>query len=651
MYRFSHICKTSLLLAVLASVSACASTASHSGQLPRFASQQEFDDLLEGWARLSQPSPVVPAPPPPPVESTEPPHTASADKVGAAGELHRVPVTGSKIENETEPSITNVQTEGVDEGGIVKRHGDYLLILRRGLLTSLHIGDDGLRKVSQINAYAPDMDGRDSWYDEMLISGDSVVVIGYSYQRKGTEVGLFQINAQGQLKYRETWHLASGDYYSSRNYASRLVGSTLVLYAPLPVELWGKPEVSYPGISRWRGAQIPQAFDRLLTAQQIYRADLGIEPMFDGITLHTVTRCRLDIQPMRCEASAVLSEAALEFYVSSDSVFLWVLRDKPEQDGRQAMSMVLRMPLDGSAATALKADGWPIDQMSFLQSDDGYLNVLVASQGNGQSMWNAEKHCCSVALLRTSLSSFGDATASAAPEDYRALPAISAYASWQNRFIGDWLVYSGSQWWSKQSDDDIPAYALRWAGAGAVSTLKVPHDIERIEAIGRDAVLIGNSKHALAFSSVALGADQASVHDQWQMPGVVQGERRTHGFFYRADGQQQGIIGLPIMREGVSGSRGFLGAPDGQSAITFLRNDALRWRALGELTAQPNVRDDQCVASCVDWYGNARPIFIGQRVFALMGYELIEGQIEGDVIRERRRLDFAPLVTDTSKQP
>ena len=53
---------------------------------------------------------------------------------------------------------------------------------------------------------------------------------------------------------------------------------------------------------------------------------------------------------------------------------------------------------------------------------------------------------------------------------------------------------------------------------------------------------------------------------------------------------------------------------------------------------------DGCRASCVDWYGNARPIFLGQRVFALMGYELVEGAAAGDAIRELRRVDFAPAV-------
>jgi hypothetical protein len=42
----------------------------------------------------------------------------------------------------------------------------------------------------------------------------------------------------------------------------------------------------------------------------------------------------------------------------------------------------------------------------------------------------------------------------------------------------------------------------------------------------------------------------------------------------------------------------------------------------------------------VDWYGNARPLFVGQRVFALMGYELVEGVLKDQRIQEVRRVDF-----------
>jgi hypothetical protein len=44
----------------------------------------------------------------------------------------------------------------------------------------------------------------------------------------------------------------------------------------------------------------------------------------------------------------------------------------------------------------------------------------------------------------------------------------------------------------------------------------------------------------------------------------------------------------------------------------------------------------------MDWYGNSRPIFLGDRVLALMGYELVEARVDGDTLRTVRRASFAP---------
>ena len=66
---------------------------------------------------------------------------------------------------------------------------------------------------------------------------------------------------------------------------------------------------------------------------------------------------------------------------------------------------------------------------------------------------------------------------------------------------------------------------------------------------------------------------------------------------------------------------------------------------LGDLSARGNGNggaDDGCKASCVDWYGNARPVFLRGRIFALLGYEIVEGRITGAGIEEVRRASFSP---------
>ncbi len=62
---------------------------------------------------------------------------------------------GEGLANKDE-SVTNTQHAGVDEGGIVKLHGDHLVVLRRGRLFTVAIGDNALKPISAVNAFGPD---------------------------------------------------------------------------------------------------------------------------------------------------------------------------------------------------------------------------------------------------------------------------------------------------------------------------------------------------------------------------------------------------------------------------------------------------------------------------------------------------------------
>ena len=74
-----------------------------------------------------------------------------------------------------------------------------------------------------------------------------------------------------------------------------------------------------------------------------------------------------------------------------------------------------------------------------------------------------------------------------------------------------------------------------------------------------------------------------------------------------------------------------------------MRNNSLRFEELGELGAQSDKAvDDGCRASCVDWYGNSRPLFVRGRVMALLGYEIVEGNLRDGRMRELRRINYAP---------
>lgn len=532
---------------------------------------------------------------------------------------------------------------GRDEGGIVKRHGEHLVILRRGRLFTVRVGGDALQPVSMVDAYAPGAEPSQGWYDEMLISGNRVVVIGYSYGRSGTEIGLFDIDAAGTLQYRDTYYLRSNDYYSANNYASRLIGSTLIFYTPLYVDAWSPEGLTYPGLDRWRGQDVPQDFKRLLQAQDIYRADAGLDPMNDGMALHTVTRCELSTLPLQCSATGIVGPAGRVFYVSRDAVYVWTIPWQHDGGNQPKPGIALRLPLHSSPPAALQVRGAPIDQLSFLEDASGHLNVLLQAEGMGEGMWLRDWSAGRMALLRVATTAFGGLDRAAQTADYRVLPSLPE-GNRQNRYIGDWLLYGNAPWYS---DDDgrpagEPAYALRYADRGEVVTLQPRHGVERIEAMGSDAVLVGNRGTNLLFTAVELGAAQARVRDTFGLANASQGDSRTHGFFYRNDAEQTGVVGLPVLRADDRPAPYNIGVGSSASVL-YLRNCKLALSALGELAASNKpMRDDGCVPSCVDWYGNARPIFIGQRVFALMGYELVEGAIANEAIRERRRVDFTP---------
>ena len=540
-------------------------------------------------------------------------------------------------------SVTNVQHAGVDEGGIVKSHGDHLVILRRGRLFTVRIGDDRLTPVSVEDAFGPDIDPSSAWYDELLISGDVVMVIGYSYQRGGTEVGLFRIDRAGRLAHRSTYQLRSNDYYSSRNYASRLVEGKLVFYAPLALRGHGRRDGQditdlLPSLRRWRKGSTEDGFKPIASATRVYRPARELE-RGGNVALHTVTTCDVSRAEMDCQATAVFGPWGHTFYVSPHSVYVWLSGWRRTGESTRAPAMLYRMPLDGSAPSALGVAGSPIDQFSFLESTDNHLNVLVRADGAGQWMWRAERPGGSLALLRFPLAGFGDGREDVPLTRYRALPSPEEGAL-QNRFVGNHLLYgTGSGWGRPRSDDGSELYVVQWRNGG-VSELPLAHPVDRIEALGSGAVIVGSDEGSLHFTSVQLAGRPAPV-DRYTMRGASQGETRSHGFFYRADDERTGVLGLPVRGPGRPGYEHLFIE---SASILFLRNQSLRLAEMGELDAQPErAGDDGCRASCVDWYGNARPLFLRGRIFALLGYELVEGSMQGGRIREVQRTSFAPV--------
>ncbi len=585
-------------------------------ELDQFASAADFDAYIEALRPLQ------------PARRAIAFGTASAESApGAAAE-----------------SITNNQEEGVDEGGIVKAYGDFLVVLRRGRLFTMRLATTGgrpaLEAVSALNAYPAGSD-LGTWYDEMLIHENTVVVVGYSYTVGATEIGLFDIDSRGGLRHRQTHFLRSNDYYSSRNYASRLVDGKLVFYMPYNLFSWSWAagssalESTLPGVR----AATDTTWTNIVDKTEVYRpVQRVLSP-----TLHTVVTCDLESRSLDCTARGVVGPYARSFYVSRDSVYLWVSANDfsdPSLAATGPDAVVYRMPLDGSAPGAVRAYGQPTDQFSF-KADDDELFAVVRAEGGGDAMWSPELTAGDVGLARIPFTRFSGTLRNLPVSQYTTLPNPGAGWSFQNRFVGEHLLYgaSGGGWGATEPTVNN-LYVRSLAARGTTRTLSLTHQVGRIEVMGDSAVVIGNSGSDLHFSSIAL--DRPRVADIFIQPGASEGEARSHGFFFKPNAEGNGgILGLPTQRSGGRWSH----LTHGSAEVLFLDVADRNFRRLGALeAASTEPTDDMCQVSCVDWYGNARPIFYQGRIFALMGYEMVEGDLFGSSITERGRLDFsAPL--------
>jgi hypothetical protein len=612
-----------------------------SGGLSAFRSDAE----LRRFIKALDDSGAVPYPPPP---AAPPPPTMATPMPGAAAPAASAPsevvVTGSRAE-----SITNTQEANVDEGGIVKAQGDILVILRRGRLFTVSIAGGGLSPVDHIDAFPPG--GGDGWYDEMLLIDGRVVVIGYSYRAGGTEVNRFTLSKDGKLAFEDSYHLRSADYYSSENYATRLIGTKLILYAPLPLWGWDEdPLEILPGMRKWTGRGEQAKFRRTAKATRIFVApDLRRDPDDQIDTLHAVTTCDLAAANLDCASMGVLGPESRSFYVSSNAVYLWV-GDAWADDRRRggSPSQIYRIPLREGRPSAVGVRGGPIDQFSFREdAREGVLNVVVRSEGGGDAMWQSEFSEGALALVRIPIRRFGDGSRDVAASRYRWLPFSSEGGRVTNRFVGDYLLYGEGGGWFRADRDDLGGRL--WAApleGGAITALRSPQAVDRIEITGRDALVIGPGRQGdLLFQTVELTLGAAPVlGDRYSYKDASEGETRSHAFFYSpAPGAaygDSGLLALPVARAARPAYRQLF---ESSAAMVYLRRSDRRLSPLGELAAgTEGFVDDGCKASCTDWYGNARPIFLGGRAFALLGYELVEGQVAGNSIRETGRINFAP---------
>jgi hypothetical protein len=635
--------------------------------LQRFTSEAQFRAWLRSLSRAERRSggdaaiSAPPAPPPivsMPVPSPMVPTTNAAPSSDTADKSSGIVVTGSRVADPANPAITNNQNLGVDEGGIVKQIGNRLVVLQDGRVFSVDLGDkEGapLRLTDRIDVYRS-AEKAASWYDEMLVLGDRILVTAYNYNEGASEITVLRLSSEGRLSREGRYLISSNDYYSTDNYATRLIGDTLVIYTPVALGGYGDRNFHFPSVRRATGDGEPDKGQPLLRGTDIY-APTG--RVADPV-LHAVSFCPLKAG-LQCRTTAFVGPAMREFYVSPTDVFLWVgapdglswgidygnqRRKCPNgqywRSRADDAALLYKVPVNGSAIGAVAVEGAPADQFAF-DSKDGRLRALLGRVSGECATDGASKP---LALLDIPLSAFGTRIRHVSPAVYAPLPQIEG-GQVENRFVGDWLVYGGRTEWDSSAPDANRApvtsslYAVPLGRPWATAKLTVPHNAIRIERTGNDAIVTGyRDNKGLSISYVSLNG-KPRIASTTLLERRFESEGRSHAFNSWAKPDGSGVLGLPTtVREWRSGR---WWSDSDASALSFISFDASKALDFsGELAPGDGQPDGEyrCDVSCIDWYGNSRPIFTGGRILALMGTDLVEGRIDKGRMREIGRVDL-----------
>jgi hypothetical protein len=525
--------------------------------------------------------------------------------------------------------VRNTGYEDIEDGSIVKVLGDVIVILHRGRLFTVRLGDRSMQRRSVVNAYNPSYTELGTWY-QIYLAGRRVVTVG---QTIGGDmpIGVFDVDTTGRLALRGSYVWGRSDTAAARMRVAAVADGKLVLYAEQPVR-WrlADPLAVMPVLWHSRDPAGGAPGEIVPMSRRFYRT-MGPRPAGGGSSLHSVAMCDLAAVPLRCESVHIVGPRTDQVDLAKTAAYAW-LADRPRwgdppanTDTSSERALLLRVPLDGSPPATLTVTGSP--RSAFFEERGEYVNAMIRRR-------------VGTALLRIPVRQFTSGSGKAASSLYRPIPAPASDGMFA-AFVAQHLIYGTIRSGPDGKDVHTSLFIVSWLG-GPITRLELPFEYYALHQMGENAAggIVAGPRYFL--TSVLLGR-KPHISPPFAIDTSAGGLLPSGGFFYRSDGPSSGIAGLPVSPQAYPGIVDRLSP----ASVTFVTYDAGHFAAAGELVSTPpNTTEDGCRVSCWDWYGDARPIFAQGRIFALLGYELIEGQLRDGQIVETSRIDLAEgLVT------
>lgn len=618
MKRFASAASLSVIGVLAAALAGCAAQPSKNPEerstgsevSARFGSVRAFEAWRRKQAAESHVTrkvaaePLPPSAPPPPMELAN----ASPSQT-----LDRIETTGSRVESGD--SVTNTQEAGVDEGGLVKRVGDFLLVLRDGVLYSVRIIRDGREVLELADALAVDMedDGERVWYDEILSHQSTVLLLGFNYgsDPEVAELVVFDVAPDGRLKRQARLWLGSGDYFSSENYGVRLIGDRLLMSLREEVALDDEPEA----VMRWQRRDVAKPrWQPLLDLGELH------VPVFDldWPTIHALLLCpvsELRLGRLNCQRFGVVGDEEVTVYASPQAAYLAL--NHVWRDG-SLNTTVFRLPTgDWRSATHATIDGVIDSPLQFAERDNG---LFVVADMDVPPPATDSRH--TITYLPAHRFAVGSEPNPVVPAQTVNLP----YRDASVRFGDDTVWFASGRWWWNVQPVPGPIVVHPLDGS-APSRFETGFWTELMQPIPGGMLLFGQGAgEETGFVLGLAGKTAAGVGllDRYVPGGVEMSEMRTHAVNLANQPDGSLLLGWPV-----SGRQG------DESALMFaaVADQRLAARGVLDFTDMPDL-----ATQSVAWYGESRVVFLGHRLIALSGDAMIEGQLVGERVQPLRSM-------------
>ncbi len=558
-----------------------------------------------------------------------------------SSDLQTIEVSGDSIAPD---SGTNNQESGVDEGGLAKRSGDHLFILRNDYLHVLrvvHEGEPVLEYRSRLSVLEKG-EQDEAWYDEILVHDRDVILVGFNYEEDASELLHFRMDGSGQLTRLGRYAIRSSDYFSGENYATRIVGDELVFVISLRLET---------GLDRawpsWKRRDIPTSeWKPLLESGDVF---LPIVVAEDPV-LSTVLTCPIaeGLALEHCRARAIIAPDTGTHYVTGNAVYLAVSEWPPEfyrdittsvmdvdrywAARHQRWTSIYRFPFElEQAVTVARIDGKIDDQFQFKERN-GVLfaaGELTYDDNDDDQNLRSEVH-----LRRIEASDFSVQPSGLAPlvSSTRRETMLAAM-----RFDDERL------WMSFESPEDgrTELHVAPLDGTPGRS-LALGFYAYRLQPVG-DGMIAMNSWAPPATIAYLRDTGEMLHLDAKSLPSFEIDADRSQAFNFRGMGEFGMLMTVPV---DASSDRHDLAERRSDFAFLGLKNDRLT--EIGVLDMQAFPQRQGCGNGCDDWYGDARAIPVDGRWIFLSGDLVVEAELRGEMLQQVR---FLLLMQDEAITP